>query len=98
MGILLWVATFVLMGCGWSLRSVARKFSQLSHRQKILLIVMYAVWAVVVMRLMLWIGDGRMDTVGTLFMPVILILSTLAAFSDDIGRLVHHVRTPKRND
>jgi hypothetical protein len=98
MALALWFTMLALMGCGWFLRSVARRFSNLGHRQKTLLIAMYAVWAAVVMILMLWIGTARMNTVGPLFVPVMVILAALAAFSDDIGRLVRRVSASKRND
>jgi len=98
MAIALWVAMFALMVCGWFLRSVARRFAILGHGQKTLLIAMYAIWAAVVMISMLWIGARQMDTVGPLFVPVMVILAALAAFSDDIGRLVRHVSASKEND
>ena len=98
MAIVLWVTMFVLLECGWFLRSLSRRSSSLNHRQNVLLIVGYVVWGAMVIALMLWIGDSKADVVGPLFFPVTAVLSIAGAFSDDIGRLVRRAKGSKKSD
>ena len=97
MAIALWVLMLALIGCGLFLRSVARRFSNLGRRRKVLLVGIYVAWAVLVMVIMLWIGAAATNVVGPWFVPVMLVLAALAAFSDDIRRLARRVSAPRRN-
>ena len=98
MATILWVIMIVLIGYGWLIRSISRRSSSLSDGRRILSLLGYILWAVVVVIFMLWIGSSRMSVVGPLFFPITVIIALLVGFSDDIGRLVRHVSASKKND